>query len=73
MVATVGTTNLDYRSLYLNFECGVWMYGSRAVMQVKQDFLKTLEVCHEMGAEDCSCSGLRRLWQEFLRVFAPLM
>ncbi|MGI6029454.1 MAG: cardiolipin synthase [Candidatus Heteroscillospira sp.] len=73
VVATVGTTNLDYRSLYLNFECGVWMYGSRAVMQVKQDFLSTLEVCHEMGAEDCSCSGLKRLWQEFLRVFAPLM
>ena len=73
VVATVGTTNLDYRSLYLNFECGVWMHGSKAVAQVKQDFLATLEVCHEMGAEDCRCSGLRRLWQEFLRVFAPLM
>lgn len=73
VVATVGTTNLDYRSLYLNFECGVWMYGSKAVMEVKRDFLATLEVCHEMGAEDCRCSGLRRLWQEFLRVFAPLM
>jgi len=73
VVATVGTTNLDYRSLYLNFECGVWMYGSRAVMQVKRDFLETLEHCHEMGADDCNCSGLKRIWQEFLRLFAPLM
>ncbi len=24
--ATVGTINLDYRSLYLHFECGVWLY-----------------------------------------------
>ena len=23
--ATVGTINLDYRSLYLHFECGVWL------------------------------------------------
>ena len=73
VVATVGTTNLDYRSLYLNFECGVWMYGSKAVMEVKQDFLDTLECCREMGAEDCRCSGLKRLWQDFLRLFAPLM
>jgi len=73
VVATVGTTNLDYRSLYLNFECGVWMYGSKAVMQVKRDFLETLECCREMGADDCNCSGLKRIWQEFLRLFAPLM
>ena len=73
VVSTVGTTNLDYRSLYLNFECGVWMYGSKAVMQVKKDFLETLEHCHEMGAEDCSCSGIKRVWQDFLRLFAPLM
>ncbi|WP_245535090.1 cardiolipin synthase [Leadbettera azotonutricia] len=35
-VATVGTTNLDFRSLYLHFECGVWMYKTRAVMAVKK-------------------------------------
>ncbi|MGE4353974.1 MAG: cardiolipin synthase [Oscillospiraceae bacterium] len=73
VVATVGTTNLDYRSLYLNFECGVWMYDSKAVNQVKQDFLKTLEACHEIDAKACHCSGIRRLWQELLRLFAPLM
>ena len=73
VVATVGTTNLDYRSLYLNFENGVWMYGSRAVAEVKEDFLKTLSLCREMREDDCECSGLRKLWQEFLRLFAPLM
>jgi len=72
-VAAVGTANLDYRSLYLNFECGVWMWGSAAVAEIKQDFLETLPLCREIDAEECSCSGLRRLWQEFLRLFAPLM
>ena len=30
-VATVGTFNLDYRSLVHHFECGVWMYGTRSI------------------------------------------
>ena len=47
-VATVGTTNMDYRSLYLHFECGVIMYESSAVAEVKEDFLRTLCECHEV-------------------------
>lgn len=54
-VVTVGTTNLDFRSLYLHFECGVWMYKSRAVEEVKADFLSTLEHCHPITQEDCKC------------------
>lgn len=73
LVATVGTTNLDYRSLYLNFECGVWLHGSSAVMDIKSDFLETLNHCHEIDEEHCKCSGLRAMWQEMLRIFAPLM
>ncbi len=73
VVATVGTTNLDYRSLYLNFECGVWMYKTDSVKEVKSDFLTTLAVCHEIRAEDCHCRGLRRFAQEMARLLAPLM
>lgn len=72
-VATVGTTNLDFRSLYLHFECGVWMYKTRAVRQVKQDFLNTLQKCQRITMEDCQASALLRLIQNILRVFAPLM
>jgi len=71
--ATVGTINLDFRSLYLHFECGVWMYGSSAVAAVKEDYLKTLEICQEITLGDCKNSWLMRLFQEVLRVFAPLM
>lgn len=71
--ATVGTTNLDYRSLYLHFECGVWMHGTPAVAHVKEDFLKTLEQCREMHPEDCRENMLTQLFHEILHVFAPLM
>ncbi len=71
--ATVGTVNLDFRSLYLHFECGVWMYGTKAVQQVRDDFVKTLPVCTRITEESCTCSGAERLFQEVLRLFAPLM
>ena len=72
-VATVGTPNLDFRSLYLHFECGVWLYESKAVWQVKEDFLETLEKCQLITLEDCRSSAFLRLIQNILRVFAPLL
>lgn len=72
-VATVGTTNLDFRSLYLSFECGALMYQTEAVMQVKEDFLSTLEQCHEIAEKDTQCGPVKRVFQDILRLFAPLM
>jgi cardiolipin synthase len=71
--ATVGTTNLDYRSLYLHFECGVWMYKTASVLAVRDDFIKTLPLCHEVTLKDCARNALQRVIQDVLRLFAPLM
>lgn len=73
IIGTVGTINLDFRSLYLHFECGTWIYGSRAVMQIKQDFLNTLPGCQQIAEKDCAKNLISRLFQEILRLFAPLM
>ena len=73
IIATVGTTNLDFRSLYLHFECGVWLYNSTAVMELKNDFLKTQSECEEITIEKCTPKPLMRLFQDILRLFAPLM
>ncbi|MFW5976728.1 MAG: cardiolipin synthase, partial [Bacillota bacterium] len=48
----VGTINMDYRSLYLHFECGVWLYDCNVIGEIKDDFLKTLEVSREITVED---------------------
>ena len=72
--AVVGTVNLDYRSLFLHFECAAWMCGSKAVGQVKEDFLQTLEKCEEITADSMEKLGFfRRLILSILRVFAPLV
>ena len=72
-VATVGTTNLDFRSLYLHFECGVWMYKTTSIAKVKEDFLDILAACHEITLNDCSGNAAQRIFQDVLRLFAPLM
>ncbi len=72
-VATIGSANLDFRSLYLQFECGVWMYKTEAVTELRDDFLKTLEICHEVREEECRGNMVTRFFQDFLRLFAPLM
>jgi len=71
--SVVGTVNLDYRSLYLHFECGVCMYGASTTAAVERDFLDTLERCREITEKDCRTNFFVELLQEICRVFAPLM
>jgi cardiolipin synthase len=70
----IGTINLDYRSLFLHFECGVWLFNTQSVAQLKEDYLKTLEVCQEITYEQMhSIPWILRLAQAILRIFAPMM
>lgn len=75
-IAVVGTINMDYRSLYLHFECGVLMYGGSAIEALKQDALKTFEISHEVSIAERTRGKLRKLsgglLDSILRVFAPL-
>lgn len=73
-IATVGTVNLDYRSLYLHFECGVWMYNTPCIADIRRDYLETLEKCTPIPIDYGKDVPLgKRLVQNFLRMFAPLM
>ena len=75
--AVVGTINLDYRSLNLHYECGVWMYESSVVHTIKDDFLTTLSACREITVEDVSNHGKFRILKftflGILRAISPLM
>jgi cardiolipin synthase len=72
-IATVGTANLDFRSLYLHFECGVCIYENTGVEAIKRDFLETLAVSHSVTLKECGRNAFRRIVQDVLRVFAPFM
>jgi cardiolipin synthase len=71
---TVGTINLDYRSLYLHLECGTFLFNTSCIKDMKNDFLMSLSVSHEMTVEEVTAiSKFKRIWWAILRMFAPLM
>ena len=73
-VGTVGSINLDYRSLYLHFECGVFMYKTKALEQLKKDCLETFEQSEEMTLEFCRNQNVFiRILQGMMRLIAPLL
>lgn len=72
--ATVGTINLDYRSLYLHFECGVFIYNNSVVDRVERDFQETLMKCHKVSLVELRNRSLfSKITGQVLRLFAPLM
>lgn len=72
-VATVGTINLDYRSLYLHFECGCYLENVKEIKDIKRDLVETINKSHEITKEEATPKLLKGIWQALLRLVAPLM
>lgn len=69
--ATVGSINLDYRSLYLHFECGVWMYKTSCIKDIKDDFIGIFAESKE--AEETECGFIRQMFRGVMELLAPLL
>ena len=73
-IATIGTINFDYRSLYHHFENGVLMYDVEAVHGIHKDFEALFDVCEEVTEKyRTGRSVALRIGQCILRLFAPLL
>ena len=72
--AYIGTCNFDYRSLYLHFECGAMLYNTPTVLDMKEDYLRTLDSCELITYEKTRNTNVFvRLARSVLRLFAPLL
>ncbi len=72
--AVIGTINLDYRSLYLHYECGVWMHGTDSIADMESDFQKTAALSdHISYAQYKSTPIIKKIMYHVVRFFAPLM
>lgn len=71
-IATVGTLNLDYRSLYLHFECGVYLEDVKCIKDIKRDLDETISKSHKVTDKEARVGVLKNIWQTILRLFAPL-
>ncbi len=74
IIATAGTINIDYRSLYLHFECGVWMSGTESIGEIKENFSQIFSDSQQI---ELSVWNKRpwylKLKQFVLHLFAPFM
>ncbi len=72
--AICGTINTDYRSFYLHYECGAFLSEVDAVMDMKEDFNRTLGACEEMKLENWQKRPVgNKIMQAALKVLSPLL
>ena len=72
--AVVGAINLHFRSLYLHFECALYLHGVAEINAVEDDFHATLPKCQLITDFDVRHDKItRRIAGQFMRLVAPLM
>lgn len=72
--AVVGTVNLDYRSLYHHFECGLYMEDVSSIDEIKLDFKETLKNSQKVTLKDIKNYNIfMTMIGKILKLFAPLM
>lgn len=72
-IAGIGTVNLDYRSLFLHFECNAVFYKADIIGDLKKDYLNTLNESVERTLNDVKKGALHKLIDNFFRIVAPLL
>lgn len=72
--ALVGTINMDYRSLFIHYECGALMWDEDLNTVIKNDFTDTFTVSHEVTYEEWKKRPwIIRVLQNFFSLFSSLM
>lgn len=73
-IAVVGTTNMDYRSFYLHFECGTILMGSSCIPDIRRDYEQTLEISRQVTHDDIMrVPWYKRAWRSIINQLAPLL
>lgn len=69
----IGSANLDYRSLRINFEDNCYFYDEAVARHNKEIFFQDLELCQEITLDNYHPTLWQYLGQGFFRLFAPLI
>jgi cardiolipin synthase len=71
--ATVGTANLDIRSMEINFEVNAFLYDVDVIIRLEEDFVKDLEESNAYVLERFKKRSIKRKLMEALgRLVSPL-
>lgn len=73
-ISIVGTANLDFRSMHLNFECTVFTYNTGEEIKIKEDFESMLIDCKEIKLDEWrKRSIITKLMEAFMTAFSPMI
>ena len=74
LAASIGTTNIGYRSFYLNFEITAFIYNQEFAKEQQALFLRDMALCTELTPDwFANRPLLSRAMQSTTRLFAPVM
>ena len=73
LIAVVGTINLDYRSLIHNYECGLWMYNTSSIEEIKEDFKEINKDSIKINKNNLKIKWYEKLIYELISIFSPLL
>lgn len=72
--AFIGTVNIDYRSLFLNYECGNFLINTTTIKEIENDFLQTVKQSKKIEIEEWKKRPLRNRFQAFIStLLGPLL
>ena len=72
--SVVGTINYDYRSLYQNYECALFMYKVPEIADIESDYQNTEKMCSEITMSKYKKFNIfGRIFGMCIRLFAPLV
>lgn len=72
--AAVGTVNYDFRSMYLHYECGAFINESACILDIENDFERTLDCCEEITMADYKRFNIfQKIFGRVLRILAPML
>ncbi len=71
--AYIGSSNMDYRSFHLHYECGALLYNVDVIHEMKSDFIATQNVGRELTYDNFKVNPLVKPVYAILRLLAPLM
>lgn len=72
--AFCGTINMDYRSLFLHYECGVIIGKDKVVKVMQKDFLNAVNISDNYTLDDWNKRNIfSKFFAFLLRLFAPML
>lgn len=68
----IGTYNIDYRSMFLHYECGNYMYKTKTLKEINEDFAHTISESG-LALEIKKTNPFKKLLGIILSILSPLV